>query len=77
MLVNETDIRVMLPTKGKKEITLSACRPIGTAKQRWINRAELTSEKILDYEISKTKGKSNVIQTTTGSNSVANIATGD
>lgn len=51
MLVNETDIRVMLPEKGKKELTLSACRPIGTAKQRRINRASLVSESPINYEI--------------------------
>lgn len=77
MLVNETDIRVMLPTKGKKEITLSACRPIGTAKQRRINRAELTSEKILDYTISNTKEKKIVNQAATWTNTQANIATGN
>lgn len=51
MLVNEDQIEVMLPTKWKKELTLSACWPIGTAKQRWINKAILLSEKNIDYEI--------------------------
>lgn len=53
ILVNETDIWVMLPEKGKKELTLSACRPIGTAKQRWINRASLVDEKVIDYEVNQ------------------------
>ncbi len=50
-LVNATDVAVMLPQKGKKELTLSACRPIGTAKQRWINRALLVSQEEIDYPV--------------------------
>jgi sortase (surface protein transpeptidase) len=51
MLINETDVRVMFPEKGKTELTLSACRPIGTAKQRRINKATLIDSKTIDYEI--------------------------
>lgn len=51
MLVNSTDVRVMLPEEGKQLLTLSACRPIGTAEKRWINRAQLISQTALDYEI--------------------------
>lgn len=51
MLVNSTDVWVMLPEEGKQLLTLSACRPIGTAEKRWINRAQLVSQTALDYEV--------------------------
>ena len=41
----------MLPDANKKEITLSACRPIGTARQRWINRATLVDEEKITYKV--------------------------
>ncbi len=41
------DTWALLPEKGKKTITLSWCRPIGTARERWMNRWELTSEQTL------------------------------
>jgi LPXTG-site transpeptidase (sortase) family protein len=67
MLVNETDIRVMLPEKNKQELTLSACRPIGTAKQRWINRATLINEKNIDYEVKQSAGTTSLPPSTTPS----------
>lgn len=51
MLVNSDDVRVMLPEEGKQLLTLSACRPIGTAEKRRINRAQLISQTILQYEV--------------------------
>jgi len=54
MLINETDVWIMFPEKWKTELTLSACRPIGTAKQRWVNRATLIDSKAIDYEIRTT-----------------------
>ncbi len=45
-LINADDIKYIGKLKGEEDkvtITLSACRPIGTAKQRRINRAELTN----------------------------------
>ncbi len=50
-LVDETEVAVMLPDANKKEITLSACRPIGTARQRWINRATLVDEEKITYKV--------------------------
>ncbi len=44
----------MLPDGDKKEITLSACRPIGTARQRWINRATLIDEERITYRVNTT-----------------------
>ena len=41
----------MLPDAKKKEITISACRPIGTARQRRINRASLINEEKLNYKV--------------------------
>jgi hypothetical protein len=38
----------LLAEKNKKTITLSSCRPIGTARDRWMNRATLTYEKTLE-----------------------------
>ena len=68
LLVNETDVWVMLPKKGKKELTLSACRPIGTSLQRRINKAELVSESVLDYEIGTGSGAIQAPNTTSWSN---------
>ena len=51
----------MLPQKGKTELTLSACRPIGTAKQRRINRAELVSTQVLDYDVRLGETSSNSV----------------
>ncbi len=53
-LVDETEVSVMLPDGDKKEITLSACRPIGTARQRWINRATLIDEERITYRVNTT-----------------------
>lgn len=53
-LVDETEVSVMLPDAKKKEITLSACRPIGTARQRRINRASLINEEKLNYKVDTT-----------------------
>ena len=42
-----TDTKVMLPTKWKREVTLYTCTPIGTARNRWILRAELKESKFV------------------------------
>lgn len=49
-LVKETDIYVMNQVKNKSMVTLSACYPIGTAKQRWINQADLKTSWLLDQK---------------------------
>lgn len=39
-----TDVNVMLPRFGKKEITLYTCTPIGGLSGRWVVKAELIVE---------------------------------
>lgn len=41
--IKANDTRAILPEKGKSTISLSSCWPIGTAKDRRFNRAELVS----------------------------------
>ena len=50
--IGASETWVLLPEKGKKTITLSGCRPIGTARDRWMNRGVLTSEKTLEAALS-------------------------
>lgn len=42
------DVRIISPEKWKNTITLSWCWPIGTARDRWMNRGELTYMEELD-----------------------------
>lgn len=62
MLVKDTDVRVMMPKKDKKELTLSACRPIGTSQKRRINKAELSWEETLTYEVNPNSTSSGTVQ---------------
>ncbi|HMY81035.1 MAG TPA: sortase [Candidatus Absconditabacterales bacterium] len=63
MLINETDVWIMLPEKGKTQLTLSACWPIGTAKQRWMNKANLIKTTTLQYEINGINNSSSTTST--------------
>lgn len=45
----------LLPEKGKITLSLSACRPIGTAQKRWFNRAELSYVEELDKVLNPSK----------------------
>ncbi len=54
-LISAKDTSVLLPTKGKITISLSACRPIGTAQKRRLNRGELTYVEELDKVLNPPK----------------------
>ncbi|HMY81034.1 MAG TPA: sortase [Candidatus Absconditabacterales bacterium] len=56
-LIGAHETKYMLPEKDKITISLSACRPIGTAKQRWLNRGELTYVEELDKVLNPPKPK--------------------
>jgi sortase (surface protein transpeptidase) len=45
--VSDLSTDIMKPTKWKTETTLYTCTPIGTAKKRWIVKAELLSQEII------------------------------
>ena len=56
-LISAKETSVLLPEKGKITISLSACRPIGTAQKRRYNRWELTYVEELDKVLNPPKPK--------------------
>lgn len=54
-LIGAKETWVLLPEKDKITISLSACRPIGTAQKRRFNRAELTYIEELDKVLNPPK----------------------